>query len=65
MPCEKPLQDRQCPTRAYQPKGDNDMSSRPTEVTIKGQQSIELHDEALLLTGSDSRTRTLPMDVQA
>ena len=28
------------------------MSSWPTQVTIQGQQSIELHDEAVLLTGN-------------
>ena len=64
MPYEKPLQGRQCPTRAYQPMGDDQMSSWPTQVTIQGQQSIELHDEAVLLTGSGSRTRRLSTDVQ-
>ena len=63
MPCEEPLQGRQCPTRAYPPKGDNGLSGWPTQVTIEGQQSIELHDEAVLLTGSGSRTTRLSTDV--
>ena len=64
MPCKKPLQGRQCHTRAYQPKGANAMSSWPTQVTIQGQQGIELHDEAVLPTGSGRSTRRLSMDVQ-
>ena len=63
MPCEKPIEDRQCPSRAYQLRGDNELSSWPTQVTIQGQQSIELHDEAVLLTGSGSRTRRLSRGV--
>ena len=44
--------------------GDDQMSSWPTQVTIQGQQSIELHGEAVLLTGNGSRTRRLSTDVQ-
>ena len=59
MPCEKPLQDGLCPTRAYQSMGDEQVNSRPAQVTIQGQQSTELRDEAVLLTGNGSRTRRL------
>ena len=64
MPCEKPLQDRQCPTRAHQPMRDEQLSSWPTQVTRQGQQSFELHENAVLLTGSGSLTRRLSTDVQ-
>ena len=44
--------------------GDDQMISWPTQVTMQGQQSIELRDEASLRTESGSRTRRLPTDVQ-
>ena len=43
--------------------GDDQLGSWPTQVTIQGQQSIELHDEAVLLTGRGSHTRRLPTDM--
>ena len=52
------------PSRAYQPTGDDQMSSWPTQVTKQGQQSIELHNEAARLTGNGSRTRRLSTKVQ-
>ena len=44
--------------------GDDQMSSGATQVTVQGQQSIELHEEAVLLTESGSRARKLSTDVQ-
>ena len=64
MPCKKALEDPQCPTRAYQPTGDEKMSSWPTQVTVQGEQSIELHNQVVLLTGNGTRTRRLSTDVQ-
>ena len=37
--------------------GDAQMSSWPTQATRQGQQSIAMHDEAVLLAGNGSRTR--------
>ena len=48
----------------YQLNGDNEMSSWPTQVTIQGQQSFKLDDEAALLTGNSSHTRRQSTDVQ-
>ena len=62
--CAKPLEDRQCPTQACQPIGDDQMGSWPTQVAIQGRQGIELHDEAVLPTESGGRTRRLSTDVQ-
>ena len=42
---------------------DDQMGSWPTQVTLQGQQSIDVHDEALLLTGCGTRTRRLSTDV--
>ena len=44
--------------------GDDQMSSWPTQVTIQGQQGIQLHDETVLRTENGIRTRTLSTDVQ-
>ena len=44
--------------------GDDQMGSWPTQTTIQDQQSMDLHDEAVLLAGSGSPTRRLSMDVQ-
>ena len=43
---------------------DDQMSSWPTQITMQRQQSIELHGEAVLLTGNGSFTGRLSTDVQ-